>query len=162
MTTAPTAPTAPAPAAPKAQARTITRTADRGSARTGTVQLRLHNGDEGWFNVCDRALLTPGRGVAVLLPNGRQAALFQDRSGSLHALDNRDPFTGASVLSRGLLGSVASTPFVASPLLKQRFALTDGRCLDDDGVAVTVYEVRVVALGVRSDDGVQLTGTRVG
>jgi nitrite reductase (NADH) small subunit len=107
---------------------------------TGPVQLRL---DGQWFTVCDAAVLTPGRGVAALLPDGRQAAVFRDRSGRLHAIDNVDPFTGAAVLSRGLLGSAAGTPFVASPLLKQRFALTDGRCLDDDGVSVAVYEVRV-------------------
>jgi nitrite reductase (NADH) small subunit len=82
--------------------------------------------------------------VQVLLPDGRQAALFRDRSDRLYAIDNRDPFTGASVLSRGLLGSADGTPFVASPLLKQRFTLADGRCLDDDEVSVTAYEVRVV------------------
>ncbi|WP_212912041.1 nitrite reductase small subunit NirD [Streptomyces sp. TS71-3] len=99
--------------------------------------------DGGWVTVCEGVRLTPGRGVAVLLPDGRQAALFLDRAGRLHAVDNRDPFTGASVLSRGLLGSAAGIPFVASPLLKQRFALTDGRCLDDDGVSVTAYQARV-------------------
>ncbi|CAM5245980.1 nitrite reductase small subunit NirD [Streptomyces tanashiensis] len=31
---------------------------------------------------------------------------------------------------------------MASPLLKQRFDLETGRCLDDDEVAVTVYPVR--------------------
>ena len=42
------------------------------------------------------SLLTPGRGVAALLPDGRQAALFLDRAGTLYAIDNRDPFTGAA------------------------------------------------------------------
>ena len=31
---------------------------------------------------------------------------------------------------------------VASPLLKQRFDLESGRCLDDETVTVTTYEVR--------------------
>ncbi|MGX1370181.1 nitrite reductase (NADH) small subunit [Streptomyces canus] len=76
------------------------------------VQLQL-NGD--WFAVCELARLLPGRGVAALLPDGRQAALFRDRAGRLYAVDNRDPFSGAAVLSRGLTGSTQGRPFVASP-----------------------------------------------
>ncbi|NEY34855.1 nitrite reductase small subunit NirD [Streptomyces sp. PRKS01-65] len=104
------------------------------------VQLRL-SGD--WLTVCDLDALLPGRGVAALLPDGRQAALFRDRNGTLYALDNRDPFTGAAVLSRGLTGTHQGRPFVASPLLKQRFDLATGQCLDDEAVRVTAYEVRV-------------------
>ncbi|MEV5975800.1 nitrite reductase small subunit NirD [Streptomyces sp. NPDC052114] len=104
------------------------------------VQLRLA---DDWFAVCERARLTPGRGLAALLPDGRQAALFLDREGRAYAIDNRDPFTGAAVLSRGLLGSADGRPFVASPLLKQRFDLATGRCLDDDEVTVAVHPVRI-------------------
>ncbi|MEU9186205.1 nitrite reductase small subunit NirD [Streptomyces sp. NPDC048484] len=95
-----------------------------------------------WFTVCDLTVLTPGRGVAALLPDGRQVALFLDRTGRMYAIDNRDPFSGAAVLSRGLTGSHQGRPFVASPLLKQRFDLESGRCLDDDTVTVPTYEVR--------------------
>ncbi|WP_420033560.1 nitrite reductase small subunit NirD [Streptomyces sp. cg28] len=98
--------------------------------------------EEDWLTVCELSRLTPGRGVAALLPDGRQAAVFLDRSGRVHAVDNTDPFTGAAVLSRGLLGSAQGRPFVASPLLKQRFDLETGRCLDDDGVAVHAYPAR--------------------
>ncbi|WP_327428552.1 nitrite reductase small subunit NirD [Streptomyces sp. NBC_01236] len=98
--------------------------------------------EEGWFTVCDLSLLTPGRGVAALLPDGRQVALFTDRAGRTYAIDNRDPFSGAAVLSRGLTGTHQGRPFVASPLLKQRFDLETGRCLDDETVSVAVYEVR--------------------
>ncbi|KND45211.1 MULTISPECIES: nitrite reductase small subunit NirD [Streptomyces] len=103
------------------------------------VQLRLA---DGWFTVCDLTLLIPGRGVAALLPDGNQAALFLDRAGRLYAIDNRDPFGGAAVLSRGLTGSHQGRPFVASPLLKQRFDLASGECLDDEAVRITAYEVR--------------------
>ncbi|GAB1329734.1 nitrite reductase small subunit NirD [Streptomyces sennicomposti] len=103
------------------------------------VRLRLA-GD--WFTLCDLSALLPGRGVAALLPDGRQAALFRDRSGRLFAIDNRDPFTGAAVLSRGLTGTDRGRPYVASPLLKQRFDLASGQCLDDETVRVTAYEVR--------------------
>ncbi|MFH8885260.1 nitrite reductase (NAD(P)H) small subunit [Streptomyces californicus] len=104
--------------------------------------VRLAHG-EGWFTACDRGLLTPGRGVSVLLPDGDQAAVFLDRSGRVHAVGNRDPFTGAYVLARGLLGSAGGRPFVASPLLKQRFDLATGACLDDEDVSVPVFAVQV-------------------
>ncbi|MFF4028497.1 nitrite reductase small subunit NirD [Streptomyces sviceus] len=103
------------------------------------VELQL-NGD--WFAVCELARLLPGRGVAALLPDGRQAALFRDRAGRLYAIDNRDPFGGAAVLSRGLTGTHQGRPFVASPLLKQRFDLETGQCLDDESVRIATYEVR--------------------
>ncbi|MFJ4711838.1 nitrite reductase small subunit NirD [Streptomyces sp. NPDC088785] len=109
---------------------------------TAMVQLRL---DDGWLTVCALACLTPGRGVAALLPDGGQAALFLDRAGRVHAVDNTDPYTGAAVLARGLVGSAQGRPFVASPLLKQRFDLGTGRCLDEDGVAVRVYPARTSA-----------------
>lgn len=100
--------------------------------------------DERWSAVCDLARLTAGRGVAVLLPDGRQAAVFLDRAGTVYAIGNRDPFTGAYVLSRGLLGRTAEgRVFVASPLLKQRFDLRTGQCLDEAPVAVPAYCVRV-------------------
>ncbi|MFC3576750.1 nitrite reductase small subunit NirD [Streptomyces yaanensis] len=103
------------------------------------VQLRL---DDEWFTVCDLSALLPGRGVAALLPDGRQVALFRDRAGTLYGIDNRDPFGGAAVLSRGLTGTHQGRPFVASPLLKQRFDLLSGQCLDDETVRVAAYEVR--------------------
>ncbi|MBV7697735.1 nitrite reductase small subunit NirD [Streptomyces sp. TRM70350] len=103
------------------------------------VQLQLR---DGWFTVCDLHLLLPGRGVAALLPDDNQVAVFRDRKGRLYAIDNRDPFTGAAVLSRGLTGTHQGRPFVASPLLKQRFDLLSGQCLDDESVRVTTYEVR--------------------
>lgn len=97
-----------------------------------------------WVGVCSMGDLMPGRGVAAVLPGGQQIALFLDRSGRTYAVGNRDPFTGAYVLSRGLLGSTGNggRPFVASPLLKQRFDLTTGRCLDDDEETVPVYATR--------------------
>ncbi|WP_314221540.1 nitrite reductase small subunit NirD [Streptomyces zaehneri] len=103
------------------------------------VQLRL---EEQWFTVCDLSRLIPGRGVAALLPDGRQVALFLDRAGELYAVDNRDPFGGAAVLSRGLTGTLDGRTFVASPLLKQRFDLLSGKCLDDDTVRIATYQVR--------------------
>jgi nitrite reductase (NADH) small subunit len=106
-----------------------------------TVELLV---EQAWFTVCDRDRLAPGRGVAALLPDGDQAAVFADRHGALYAVSNRDPFTGAYVLSRGLIGSTAEgRAFVASPLLKQRFDLASGQCLDDETVSIPAFVLRV-------------------
>jgi nitrite reductase (NADH) small subunit len=118
------------------------------------VQLQLDSGEDTWFTVCDLSRLLPGRGVAALLPDGSQAALFRDRAGTLYAIDNRDPFSGAGVLSRGLTGTHQGRPFVASPLLKQRFDLASGQCLDDESVRVRTYPVRTaVGTGLVLDGG---------
>ncbi|MEU9124150.1 nitrite reductase small subunit NirD [Streptomyces sp. NPDC048506] len=116
-------------------------TAPAGPTAGTAVEIRHPEGD--WLAVCGPDDLIPGRGVAALLPCGTQAALFLDRTGRIHAIGNRDPFTGAQVLSRGLTGSTAGRPFVASPLLKQRFDLATGTCLDDPEVSVPTYRVRV-------------------
>lgn len=102
-----------------------------------------HNPD--WTSACPLEHLITGRGVAVLLRGGRQAALFRLEAGELCAVGNIDPFGRAAVMSRGLVGDRRGEPTVASPLLKQVFSLLDGRCLDDDSVALPVYDVRVRA-----------------
>ena len=57
-----------------------------------------------WTVACAYDRLLPGRGAGVLLPDGAQVALFRLDDGSLCALGNVDPFSGASVLSRGIVG----------------------------------------------------------
>ncbi|MDT0458054.1 nitrite reductase small subunit NirD [Streptomyces sp. DSM 41527] len=126
-------------ARPAAGAPATASTTAAASGAAATVEIRC---PQGWVAVCTMDDLTPGRGVAALLPDGTQAALFVDRAGQTYAIANRDPFTGAQVLSRGLTGSADGRAFVASPLLKQRFDLASGDCLDDPEVAVAAYPVR--------------------
>ncbi|MFE4976301.1 nitrite reductase small subunit NirD [Kitasatospora sp. NPDC056651] len=95
------------------------------------MTVQIHDGTC-WQTVCDLADLQPGRGVAVLLPEAGQVALFRGGSDELYAVDNLDPFSGAPVLSRGLLGSRGDRPTLISPMYKQVYDLTDGRCLDED------------------------------
>lgn len=105
--------------------------------------------------ICAFGRLVPGRGVAALLADGAQVALFRLYDDSLHAVANRDPFTGANVLSRGLVGDRGGEPVVVSPLLKQAFSLKTGECLDDPDVALEVYAVEVqdgvIRVGARSE-----------
>ncbi len=67
---------------------------------------------------------------------GRQVALFRTYDGAVYALDNQDPFSGANVLSRGIVGSRGDVPTVASPMYKQVFDLRTGACLDEPDVSV--------------------------
>ncbi|MFC7326991.1 nitrite reductase small subunit NirD [Marinactinospora rubrisoli] len=111
--------------------------------------------DRTWIPACPADRLAAERGVAVLLPDGRQAALFRTFDGELFAVDNIDPFCGAAVLSRGIVGDRAGEPTVASPMLKQVFSLRTGRCLDDPSVSVDTYTVReregVIEVAAHSD-----------
>ena len=100
-----------------------------------------------WTTACSYDHLIPGRGVGVLLDDGSQAALFRLDDGSVHAVGNVDPFSGAAVLSRGIVGDRSGRATVQSPILKQAFALEDGSCLDDPQVSVPVYQVRVTPAG---------------
>jgi nitrite reductase (NADH) small subunit len=102
-----------------------------------------------WVPACPVTALVPGRGVAVLLPGGAQAALFLLPNGMIYAVDNLDPYARAAVLSRGLTGDRGGEPTVASPLLKQVFSLRTGAALDDPTVALPTYAVRVQAGTVR-------------
>ena len=107
--------------------------------------LEEHHADavDGFTAVCPLARLIPDRGVAALV-DGVAVAVFHLADGSLHAIDNIDPCSGASVLSRGVVGEVDGTATVASPLYKQRFELSTGRCLDRDDTAVRTHDAAVV------------------
>jgi nitrite reductase (NADH) small subunit len=100
-----------------------------------------------WTTACRYDFLMPCRGAAVLLPDGSQAALFRLDDGSLRAVGNIDPFCGAAVLSRGIVGDRAGRATVQSPIKKQAFALDDGTCLDDAAVSIPVYRTRVTPGG---------------
>jgi nitrite reductase (NADH) small subunit len=100
-----------------------------------------------WEAVCRLDRLEPGRGVAALV-GGSQVALFRITASNgdehVYAIDNIDPFSGAAVLSRGIVGDRSGEPVVASPVYKQAFSLRTGRCLDDPDREVAVYQVRVI------------------
>lgn len=103
--------------------------------------------DNRWTHVCELAELAPDRGVAALVGD-RHVAIFRlTGTDEVRALDNVDPFSGASVLSRGLIGTEMLdgqwVPYVASPLRKQRFSLHDGICLDKPAVQLDTFRVQV-------------------
>ncbi|MFC2991339.1 nitrite reductase small subunit NirD [Halomonas tibetensis] len=97
-----------------------------------------------WQCLCTRADLVPYSGVAAWLepPEGpAQLALFYlpGHEQELYALDHRDPFSGANVIARGLIGDIEGQPVVASPLYKQHFRLIDGQCLEEKSVQLRTW-----------------------
>jgi nitrite reductase (NADH) small subunit len=110
-----------------------------------------------WTAVCRSDDLQPERGVAALI-GGQQVALFRTFDGSLYAIGNQDPFTGAFVLSRGIVGTRGDIPTIASPLHKQVFDLRTGTCLDDETAVVPVFSVRERAGQVEVGTGASWRG----
>ena len=96
-----------------------------------------------WVPVCRMDQLSVDVGVAALV-GGEQVALFLLGAEEIRAIGNLDPYSRANVLSRGIVGSRGEAVFVASPMYKQPFDLTTGRCLDDPAVSVPIFGVRVV------------------
>ena len=99
-----------------------------------------------WTRVCRLDELIPGRGAAARV-GGAQVAVFRwptpEGGDEVVALDNLDPFSGAQVLARGIVGDAAGVPKVASPVYKQSFDLRTGACLDDPTVSVPTYPAAV-------------------
>ena len=81
-------------------------------------------------------------GVAALV-DGAQVALFRSYDGEVYAIGNLDPFSGAAVLSRGIVGTRGDGAAVASPMHKQVFDLRTGAVPGRARGAVPVYPVRI-------------------
>lgn len=96
----------------------------------------------------------PVEGGVTALVAGRAIAVFRTYDGAVHATCNYDPWSRASVMSRGIVGSRGDVPVVVSPMHKQAFDLRTGRCLDDETVALPVFTAYVF-------DGVVRVGKEV-
>lgn len=94
-----------------------------------------------WIRVCKLNDIPSCSGVAALV-FGRQVAIFRLKT-DIYAISDYDPFSGAYVLSRGIVGDRGGVIKVASPIYKQSFSLLTGECLDDPTVKVQTYPVRV-------------------
>ncbi|UNK72443.1 nitrite reductase small subunit NirD [Microbacterium sp. H1-D42] len=108
--------------------------------------------------VCHLRDLEVERGRAALLGD-TQIALFLLTDGTVHAVSNLDPYSGANVMSRGIVGTRGEAPTVASPMHKQVFDLRTGLCLETQGRAASALRVWPVAVVdgevLLTEDGVQ-------
>jgi len=105
-----------------------------------------------WVDVCAADAILPNTGVCALV-HGQHIAIFRVGADQYFAIDNIDPKSNASVLSRGLVGNLGDHIVVASPLYKNHFDLRTGACLEAPEQSVKAYDVGVdggrvlVALG---------------
>jgi nitrite reductase (NADH) small subunit len=115
-----------------------------------------------WTPVCSLDDLVVERGAAALLPGPGgpvQVALFRLVDGRVLAVQQLDPFAGANVMSRGLVGTRGSEPTVAGPLYKQVYSLVTGECLETAGYAPRPgLAPRLATFPVRVSDGVVSVG----
>jgi NAD(P)H-dependent nitrite reductase small subunit len=102
-----------------------------------------------WVPVCTLDDLPRERGVAALVA-GAQVALFRTIDDTVYAVQQLDPYSGAHVLARGIVGSRGENPTVASPMYKQVFDLRSGECIDPAGKE----PVSLLRYGVQVSDGV--------
>lgn len=97
--------------------------------------------------VCALTQLTPGRAVAALV-HGAQVAVVRVAADEVYAVGHHDPFSGANVMARGIVGSTTvdgePVPTIASPMFKQAFDLRTGVCLSDRTISLGSWPVRVV------------------
>lgn len=98
-----------------------------------------------WVRICAVADLEVERGRAALLGD-EQLALFLTHEGRVFAVSNLDPYSGAHVISRGIVGTKQDAPTVASPMYKQVFDLRTGLCLDTQGKEAKTLRVWPVAV----------------
>ncbi|HUQ25656.1 MAG TPA: nitrite reductase small subunit NirD [Burkholderiales bacterium] len=99
------------------------------------------------MKVCRLDDIVPDTGVCALV-EGEQVAVFRIHQ-EVYAIGNRDPFSGANVLSRGIVGDLNGELVVASPVYKQHFSLVTGRCIEDPSVSVPVYRARVEGVDIQ-------------
>jgi len=87
--------------------------------------------------------ILPDTGACALVAGVHVAIFRVGPQQDFYAIDNVDPKAGASVLSRGLVGSIGERIVVASPLYKNHFDLRSGECLEAPEHSVRAHEVRV-------------------
>lgn len=99
-----------------------------------------------WLDICSTADLVDYSGISAIV-HGQQIAIFYvpDAEPAVYALDNFCPAANANVLARGIVGDVNGELVVASPIYKEHFSLTTGKCIEK------ALNVRVWPVSVQGD-----------
>lgn len=115
--------------------------------KESTAQASAPQRETRWQRLCGKADLVANSGVVAWWQGAQIALVYlpRGRSGQseLYALDNHDPFSGANVLGRGIVGDKGGEAMIASPLYKQHFRLEDGVCLEDETIRLRTWRVRL-------------------
>ncbi|MCX8073045.1 MAG: nitrite reductase large subunit NirB [Candidatus Binatia bacterium] len=108
-----------------------------------TLAQVLNNGSRRWVRV-GRVEDFPEDGAGVVLYGRTQIAVYRFATrGEWYATQNVCPHKRALVLARGLIGDHQGVPTVACPLHKKLFALTNGRCLSGEPLALATFPVEI-------------------
>jgi nitrite reductase (NADH) small subunit len=94
-----------------------------------------------WITICDVQDIAPSTGVCALVGE-EQVAVFRSHCESIYAVGNYCPAGKAMILSRGIIAEIKGNLTVASPLYKQHYSLTTGKCLEED-FNIPVYQTRI-------------------
>ncbi|OUC57807.1 nitrite reductase small subunit NirD [Acinetobacter seifertii] len=100
--------------------------------------------DDQWIDVCALDDLTPNTGAGALVGDQAVAIFRVGHEKRVYVLSNKDPFSQANVMSRGIIGDLQGERVVASPIYKQHFSLATGRCLEDKDQKLSVYPSKIV------------------
>ncbi|MCO7227458.1 nitrite reductase small subunit NirD [Pleionea sp. CnH1-48] len=95
-----------------------------------------------WQKTCRVKDIIPDTGVAALI-EGEQIAVFRTSSDQVYAINNHDPSCRSNVLARGIVGSFGKELVVASPISRQHFSLTSGKCIEEKILSVKSYQTKV-------------------
>lgn len=100
--------------------------------------------DDQWIDVCALDDLTPNTGAGALVGDQAVAIFRVGHEKRVYVLSNKDPFSQANVMSRGIIGDLQGERVIASPIYKQHFSLATGRCLEDKDQKLSVYPSKIV------------------
>lgn len=111
-----------------------------------------------WVPVCRLDDLERERGIPALI-DGEQVALFRTHDDRVYAVQQLDPYSGAHVIARGIVGTRGDAPTVASPMFKQVFDLRTGACLDTQGAEARALRVWPAAVDAGGDVVIKWRGS---
>lgn len=95
--------------------------------------------------LCQQQDLVPFSGVAARFGQ-HVIALFYlpGQAVELYGVSHIDPASGAPVIGHGLIGESSGEFYIASPLHKQQYRLSDGQCLSDSTLTLDVFAVQLL------------------
>ncbi|WP_109441095.1 nitrite reductase small subunit NirD [Acinetobacter haemolyticus] len=96
-----------------------------------------------WIDVCHLDDITPNTGVGALVADQSVALFRVGNEKRIYALSNKDPFSQANVMARGIIGDLQGERVIASPIYKQHFSLATGRCLEDKDQKLSVFPTKI-------------------
>lgn len=94
--------------------------------------------------LCQQTDLVPFSGIAARFDQLAIALFYlPDTDVELYAVSHIDPVSQAPIIAHGLVGESNGEFYVAAPLHKQQYRLSDGLCLSDSSLKLRVFTVKL-------------------